>query len=150
MRELTALGKSSGSYGALLVPMVLGKLPTDVRKILAREHSHLEWTLDQLRQSIAKEIRVLEAGAFLPPPQSEGHHCSTASFLTGATSRPDTRKPLKCIFCKGPHPASQCDAIPDPSKRMDIVKREKLCFNCLGHHRVSQCQSKGRRKRCKE
>ena len=33
---------------------------------------------------------------------------------------------------------------------MDIVKLEKLCFNCLGHHRVSQCQSKGHCKRCKE
>ena len=127
--------------------MVLGKLPTDVRKNLA---SHLEWTLDQLRQSIVKEIRVLEAGAFLPPPQSEDHHRYTASFLTGATSRPDTRKLLKCIFCKGPHPVSQCDAIPDPSKYMDIVKREKLCFNCLGRCRVSQCQSKDRCKCCKE
>ena len=55
VRGLTALGQSSESYGALLVPMILGKLPTDVRKNLAREHSHLEWTLDQLRQSIAKE-----------------------------------------------------------------------------------------------
>ena len=80
MRGLTALGQSSESYGALLVPMVLGKLPIDVRKNLAREHSHLGWTLDQLRQSIAKEIRVLEAGDFLPPPQSEDHH-STASFF---------------------------------------------------------------------
>ena len=33
VRGLTALGQSSESYGALLVPMVLGKLPTDVRKI---------------------------------------------------------------------------------------------------------------------
>ena len=130
--------------------MILGKLPTDVRKNMAKEHSHLEWTLDQLRQSIVKVIRVLEAGAFLPPSQSEDHHCCTASFLTGATSRSETRKPLKCVFCKGSHPAYQCDAIPDPSKCMDIVKCEKLCFNCLGHHRVSQCQSKGNCKHCKE
>jgi len=65
---MTALGQSTESYGALLVHMVLGKLPVDVRKSLAREHSHLEWTLDQLRQSIAKEIRILEAGAFIHCP----------------------------------------------------------------------------------
>jgi len=67
--------------------MVLGKLPVNVRKNLAREPSHLDWTLDQPRQSIAKEIRVLEAGAFIPPSQPEDQHQTTASFLTGATNR---------------------------------------------------------------
>ena len=148
VRGLSALGQSTTSYGALLVPMVLGRLPADVRKNLAREHSSLEWTLDKLRKSIATEIRVLEAGALVSPSQSDEHH-STASFHTGAMSKPEPRK-LKCVFCKGPHPATQCDTIPDQSKRMDIVKRDKLCFNCLGHHRVGQCQSKGRCKHCKE
>ena len=147
---LAALGQSTESYGALLVLMVLGKLPADVRKNLAREHSNLEWTLDQLRDSIVKEIRVIEAGASVSPPQPKDHYRSTASFHTGAMSRPEQRKTPRCAFCKGLHPATQCDAIPDQSKRMDIVKREKLCFNCLGHHRVSQCQLKGRCKRCKE
>ena len=150
VRGLATLGQSTDSYGALLVPMILRKLPADVRKNLAREHSNLEWTLDQLRDSIMKEIRVIEAGASGPPPQPEDHYRSTASFYTEAMSKPEQRKPPKCIFCKGLHPATQCDNIPEPSKRMDIVKREKLCFNCLGHHRVSQCQSRGRCKRCKE
>ena len=150
VRGLVALGQSTESYGALLVPMVLGKLPAEVRKNLAREHSNVEWTLDQLRDSIVKEIRIIEAGASVSPPQPEDHYRSTASFHTGAISRPEQRKPPRCAFCKGSHPATQCDAIPDQSKRMDIVKLEKLCFNCLGHHRVSQCQSKGHCKRCKE
>ena len=51
--------------------MILGKLPPDVRKNLAREHSNLEWTLDQLRDSIMKEIRVFEVGFFVPLPQPE-------------------------------------------------------------------------------
>ena len=84
MRGLAALGQSTESYGAPLVPMILGKLPAEVRKNLAREHSNLEWTLDQLRDSIVKEIQVIEAGAFVPPPQPEDHYRSTASFHTGA------------------------------------------------------------------
>ena len=128
--------------------MILGKLPTEIRKNLAREHSTLEWTLDQLRDSIAKEIRVLEAGTFVPP--SEDHHRHTTSFHTGAVIRSEQRKQPKCVFCKGQHQATQCDVIPDLSKRMDIVKRDKLCFNCLGHHRISQCQLKGHCKCCKE
>ena len=45
VRGLAALGQSTESYGALLVPMVLGKIPAEVRKNLAREHSNLEWHL---------------------------------------------------------------------------------------------------------
>ena len=48
VHELLALGWTTESYGALLVPMVLGKLPVDTRKNLAREHSNLEWTIDEL------------------------------------------------------------------------------------------------------
>ena len=56
-RGLSALGWTTGSYGALLIPMVLGKLSVDTRKNLAREHGNLEWTIDELRDSIAREIR---------------------------------------------------------------------------------------------
>ena len=83
VRGLAALGQSTESYGALLVPMVLGKLPAEVRKNLAREHSNLEWTLNQLRDSIVKEIRVIEAGASVSPPQPEDHYRSTASITQG-------------------------------------------------------------------
>ena len=106
VRGLAALGQSTESYGALLVPMVLGKLPAEVRKNLAREHSNLEWMLDQLRDSIVKEIRVTEAGASVSPPQPEDHYRSTASFHTGAISRPEQRKPPRCAFCKGSHPST--------------------------------------------
>ena len=146
---LLALGWSTESYGALLVPMILGKLPADTRRCLAREHSNLEWTIDELRASIAREIRVLEAGLCMPSPPAEDHQrppMVTASFHTGATGHV---KKLKCVFCKGEHLATQCDVISDQPKRMEVVKKEKLCYNCLGHHKIAQCQSKGRCKHCK-
>jgi len=46
IRGLTALGKSEDSYGTLLVPIILGKLPVETRKNLEREHTNLEWTLN--------------------------------------------------------------------------------------------------------
>ena len=48
IRGLTSLRKSPESYGPLLTPIVLGKLPNDIRKNLAREHSNMERTLDDL------------------------------------------------------------------------------------------------------
>ena len=35
-----------------------------------------------------------------------------------------------------------CDVIKDPKQRSDVVCQEKLCFNCLGHHKVSYYNSK--------
>ena len=42
-----------------------------------------------------------------------------------------------CVFWKGSHPPVCCDTIVDPQKQLDIVKKGKHCFNCLGHHKVS-------------
>ena len=151
VRGLLALGWQTESYGALLVPMVLGKLPADIRKNLAREHNNLEWNIDELRDAIAREIRVLEAGLCIPPSLIEDNQrppLATASFHTGTTSQSEPKKP-KCVFCKGAHLTTQCDVISDQPKRMELVKQERLCFNCLGHHKVIQCQSKGRCKHCK-
>ena len=61
IRGLAALGKPEESHGALLIPIVLGKLPIDIQRNLAREHGSLEWTLNDLKQGILKEIRVLES-----------------------------------------------------------------------------------------
>ena len=56
IRALDSLGKSPESYGSLLIPIILGKLPKEVRKSLARDHNNSEWTLNELRSSILKEI----------------------------------------------------------------------------------------------
>jgi len=52
IRELTALGKFEESYGALLIPIIFGKLPVEIRKNLACEHTNLEWTLNELKEGI--------------------------------------------------------------------------------------------------
>ena len=41
--------------------------------------------------------------------------------------RSEQCKPLKWAFCKGLHKVTQCDAIPDHSNRIDIVKQS----NCV-------------------
>ena len=62
IRGLNSLGKSEDSYGALLVPIVQSKLPSELKKALAREHNDTDWTISELRAAILKEIKILEAG----------------------------------------------------------------------------------------
>ena len=56
MRTLQSLGKSRGSYCAMLTPMVLGKLPLELKKQFAREHSSGEWAIKDIMACILKEI----------------------------------------------------------------------------------------------
>jgi len=41
---------------------MLGKLPVEIKRNLARSHFNLEWTLSELKDSILTEIKVLESG----------------------------------------------------------------------------------------
>ena len=44
----------------ILICIILGKLPVDTRKNLARDHNNSEWSLHELQDAILKEIQVLE------------------------------------------------------------------------------------------
>ena len=64
IRGLESVGQYQDTYGSLLVPIVLDKLPGEIRKNLAREHGDSNWKLDDLRRAINRErfaCRHLEA-----------------------------------------------------------------------------------------
>ena len=152
VRSLQSLGTSQEMYGSMLVPIILTKLPTEVRRNIARSHGTEKWTLSELQSSVLQELKILEMGA----DYSNNLHTPTAAFFTKADHRQPHRQqssqPIKksCSFCKSTsHSSLKCDIITDTQKRIAIVKKENLCFNCLGHHRVQQCQSKYRCKICK-
>ena len=52
-----------------------------------------------------------------------------------------------CVFCNF---SARCDVVRDAQQRLDIVKKGRHCFNCLGHHRVLQCPSKLCCKTCRQ
>ena len=68
IRGLSSLGVPKVSYGTLLVPIILGKLSPPTRRNLAREHSNLKWTIDELQAALLKEIRILESGLYTTDP----------------------------------------------------------------------------------
>ena len=156
IRGLSSLGKSEHSYGGILVPVPLGKLSPDIRRNLAREHSNSQWILADLMTAILKEIRVLESGLYdSHNPMSR----STATSLHINSSDPakkqhrdndNKKRQQQCVFCKKNHSAHNCDVVTDYQKRINIVKEGRLCYNCLAHHRMSQCTSKFRCRKCKQ
>lgn len=84
VRGFESLGRSHETYGDLLVPIILGKLPHELRRNLAREHDNPEWKFQELREAIVKEIRILEAGAQLNDTPYGGSPTVTGSFIAQA------------------------------------------------------------------
>ncbi|XP_071161119.1 uncharacterized protein [Mytilus edulis] len=154
VRGLGSLGQTPEMYGSLLVPVVLDKLPIEIRKSIAREHGRDNFILQNLRKSITKEIEILEAGQGVMEPD----RLHTTAFFTGTQPRShnkgkltDTRKKVNthtCIFCSGEHYPTECSEVTDANARNQIVKQKQLCFNCLGSHRMAACKSTKRCKNC--
>lgn len=155
IRGLESLGKSKETFGDFLIPIIFGKLPSVVRRNLTRDHTSEQWNIDELRSSIEKEIIILESGL-----EHQGEHnrsTITGSFHTSVRKgslglqlgdkRVVSTKPV-CAYCKGPHSSTQCNVVSDVKARLDVVKRERLCFNCLGNHKAMHCNSKNRCRLC--
>ena len=138
IRSLSTLGKPDDSYGCLLVPILLGKLPIKIKQNLIRAHGKKGWTLSELRAAILNELDILEMGSH-PEPLSPVVP-PMVSFHT--TSRKPVKSKPRCPFCAGPHNPSLCETVKDAKQRCDLVHQNKLCYNCLGHHKVSVCNSK--------
>ena len=104
--------------------------------------------IEELTKVILKEIQVFEAGYQVTDPHRASR--STASFYIGLKNSLNTqaakRSPV-CALCKDPHLSYSCTTVTENSARIDLVKKESLYFNCLGHHKMSQCSSKFRCKR---
>ena len=110
----------------------------------------------ELSEAIVKEIRILEAGAQLNGTPYAVSPIVTSSFLTqtqgnhlhpGKPNKPEPKR--KCTYCKGPHPSYNCNVITDCQQRWSIIRRERLCFNCLGNHKSSTCPSRYCCPKCK-
>ncbi|XP_062586234.1 protein hook homolog [Saccostrea cucullata] len=82
VRGLESYGQAQDTYGSLLVPVILNKLPCELRKNLAREHGSTDWLLGDLRKALYKELDILEAGTHMDT--TEDH--ATAIFYMHSES----------------------------------------------------------------
>ena len=53
-----------------------------------------------------------------------------------------------CIFCSGIHAPWTCSNVTNTRERKQIIKEKRVCFNCLGPHKVAHCISDKNCKYC--
>lgn len=105
IRSLWSLGIDFGSYGALLCPVLLNKLPQDVRLIISRSTSSTELNMDRLLSAFEEELQVRERAADTILPQrrlpARGQSMSSTSALISQTQEPSSG--ITCCYCEQPH-----------------------------------------------
>ena len=154
VRGLASIGVSSKQYGSMLIPIIMSKLPTEIRLEIARKSTGDVWEIDELLESIKIELEAREV--------SEGVQSSSQVRKPGGlpysprvpstsslTTQDRTGKHIQCVYCKEFHFSASCDRVINPNDRKDILRRDNRCFICLGiGHRSTRCESKKSCRRC--
>ncbi|XP_046864671.1 uncharacterized protein LOC124459195 [Xenia sp. Carnegie-2017] len=148
---------SSEQYGSMLIPIIMTKLPSDIRLQIARKSSGDVWKIDELLDTIKTEIEAREISEGVqssPQPQhgkySGGQHQTPRIPTVNAFSTQNTSgKHIQCVYCKEPHFSASCDRVTDVNDRKSILRRDNRCFVCLRiGHLSKNCESKKKCRRC--
>ena len=138
------MGINSEQYGSLLIPIIMTKLPQDLRLRIARETDKEVWQIDELMTVIKKEVEAREATEFVklhqpkPPVGSRSPFPSTPTAAALVTSGSSVR----CVYCKESHYSASCLKFRTPQERRAILVRTGRCFNCLkNNHKCRECES---------
>ena len=93
-----SLGVTSESYGSLLSPVLLSKLPADIRLVVSGKIPEDDWNLDALLKVMEDEIEARErVGASLPKSSEKGLATATSLIAESNSKTPN------CWYCQQAH-----------------------------------------------
>ena len=170
-RGLQGLGVNAESYRSFLVPILLSKLPEDIKLVVSRQVEGENWKLDKLLEILKIEVEARERCAFMnvdnpvaksglivSSPEffpysrkftSRGKYQASASALF--TSSNATKSTTYCLFRKQGHYPADCQIVTNLSERRNILKKLGRCFNCMRKGHISrQCDTSIKCNFCKD
>ena len=115
--------------GSLLIPIVLEKLPNVIKLQNSCKLGKENWSIDDFLICINTEITVRESYKFMKHDVNEG--TPNKPSFSGGTSFANSN-PKKCVFCQSiDHYSDKCIVVTEIDKRRELLKRNRLSFNCL-------------------
>ena len=156
IRSLEALGISGEQYGVVLTPLVLSRLPAELRTEWVRDCSQHEGDLQHLMTFLQKEIERREKSQTFETHygRSEKGDCSSCAEETvapvGTCSALHSSAATKqtCALCnRQGHTLEHCYSVTKApvENRKEILKKAGVCFRCLSTtkgHVFRRCQAK--------
>ena len=149
IRSLQSLGVSSESYGTLLVPVILNKIPEELRLLISRKFDKDKWEVSEILMAFKEELEarercvLMKASSSSSPQrngmQSRGKAPFTASALNAGKNNSTSPS---CTFCSQHHASSKCSIVTNVAARRAILRKKGKCFLCLtSGHLARNCSS---------
>ena len=156
-RGLEALSVDQSTYSKIVVPVLVEKLPKQLKfsMIRSRRKSILEWDLKELIAELDIELEVRESHEDIlkfsgRPKREEGRQQPKSKGPYTASVLFTTERRQQCVYCSGQHPSSDCQTHTSPEDRRSILRKSYRCFVCLKpNHKSFECRSKCRCLYCK-
>lgn len=155
IRSLNNLGVDGANFGLVLTPIIVSRLPADIRLMWARQSHKKEADLEFLMDFLQSELENRERSYSFNTEARERdqrlfkHRDKTPPSVSALTSTSSEDYRL-CLFCSGKHKTEKCRTV--NSMNLDEVKNKirnhKLCFICFKRNHVakrcfSHCQKCG-------
>ena len=148
VRSLQSLGIDSRNYGSLLSPLIMERLPHELKLIVSRNIKQDIWDLTKLLEIMNEEIRAREncstPNSTLPEPQDKDGKNEFFDFsrdvpYSGSALYTSQSKPkVSCVFCRSPHWSDKCSVITDIEARKAFLRKGGRCFLCLKENHISR------------
>ena len=151
IRGLEALGVKASQCESLLIPIIMAKLPPEIRVHVAQNTTEDVWDIESILNVIQNEFEAREIGEKIKAMSSNTEPKrpqlpkipTTGSFLVDSTPSLPT---LTCVYCSEMHFSASCPKITDMCSRKAVLKRDKRCFTCLRKkHNSEQCDKSCRK-----
>ena len=152
VRGLETLGVDAQQYGSLLIPIVMSKLPPDIRLNFSRKMTNAVWEIKDILKILKAEVEAREASVRITTNDNNENQtpwernrfnakCQTTTGVFYSEGNNSSGKStILCVFCSKPHFSASCEEICEIGKRKDILRRDRRCFLCLKRgHRAASC-----------
>ena len=150
-RGLASLGVSSKEYGSLLIPIIMSKLPNEVRVEVSRKVNSEVWMIEDLLEAMKAEIQAREASERVKTaePIKRPTPATTSAFFTRERNESSKGFTIRCVYCKSNHYSASCDKVTSTTSRKDILRNANRCFVCLKTgHRAFECNTNKNCRHC--
>ena len=141
VRGLESLGVSSSQYGSLLIPVIMSKLPQEVRIQIARNTAQEVWQMSDILDVIRREVEAQEISEGVrvntdkPNPTYNQIKTPSAAALIASVNENTQPSPdgtqIKCAYCRGGHYSASCDRVVDLQAHLEIQAPKRSKMFCL-------------------
>ena len=145
VRSLQNLGISAEMYGSLLIPIMLAKIPKELKLIISRDMKEETWDFEQLLANFKSELEAGEKIQSMSGSSSMSHaegKFNRKNPVTAAALHVSDKTAVSCVYCKQQHRSNKCQVVTNVASRRGILRKKGVCLVCLySSHITRNCLS---------